>query len=177
MTPKAVIKTEKENYVNSLSNELKEASSVVLVNFEKMNVSSQQELKSQLAKSNAKMKVAKNTLTKIAIEKAGLPNELGTDEILKGQTAIVMASDDPVSPIQILGKYNKTSDLAAMKAGFVDGNFQNSEGLIKISKLPSKQELYAQVVGSVMSPLYGVVNVLNANMQKLVYVLSEASKK
>lgn len=171
MTPKATIKPEKKDYVEDLAQQLKSASSSVFVDFTGMGVVAQQELKSELRSCGGKMLVAKNTLLKLAGKAADLPEDTLTDEVLSGQTALVLSSDDAVAPIQILGKYSTSKELGHMKAGVVEGIFQNKESLLKISKLPGKQELYAKVVGGVASPMYGLVGTLQGNLNKLVWVL------
>ncbi|RJR28473.1 50S ribosomal protein L10 [Candidatus Microgenomates bacterium] len=166
----------KKQAVDTLETAMKAASSVVFVDYTGMSVKVTGDFRDKLRETSANVAVAKNTFIKIAGEKAGLPADALTDEVLSGQTAIVFANEDAVFPIQVLGKFARENELPKIKGGVVEGSFQNSDGIIKISKLPSKQELYAQVVGSVASPMYGIVGVLNANMQKLVYILSEASK-
>ena len=164
-------KLQKKDFVLSLTEKLQKAKSVILVDFAKMNVISQQSLKKELRSSNAKLIVAKNTLIKIAGKEAKLPEEMLTDTVLSGQTAVILGNDDPVSPIQILGKFLKTSEIPQPKAGVIDGTFQDKNNIITISKLPSKNELFAQVIGSIQSPAYGLVSTLQSNLQKLVWIL------
>lgn len=177
MTPKAELKPEKKDYVNTMADQLKSASSTVFIDYTGMGVVAQQELKARLRESGGKMFVAKNTLIQIAGKNAGFPDDAITDEILSGQTAVVVAADDAVAPIQILGKFASETESAQMKAGVVEGVFQNKEGLVKISKLPGKDELQAKVVGAVAAPMYGLVGTLQGNLNKLVWVLKAASQK
>lgn len=174
---KREVKQNKKDEVAALTDAMREAKSVVFVDYTGMSVKVAGDFREKLREADASMLVAKNTLIKIAGGQAGFPDEALTDEVLKGQTAIVFAQEDAVSPIQILGKFAKENELPKIKAGVVEGSFQSAAGIDKIAKLPGKNELYAQVIGSMASPMYGVVGVLNANMQKLVYILSEASKK
>jgi len=171
MTPKAEIKQEKKDYINSMADEFKSATSAVFIDYTGMGVQLQQDLKAKLRESGGKMFVAKNTLIKLAGEKAEFPQDSISDENLSGQTAIVLGTDDPVSPIQILGKFSTENETAKMRAGIVEGVFQNADGLLRISKLPGKDVLYAQVVGSVAAPMYGLVGTLQGNLNKLVWIL------
>jgi large subunit ribosomal protein L10 len=166
-----MLKAQKVTLVDNLTTELKDAKSLVLVNYTGLNVKSQQELKRRLNESNARMVVIKNTLLKRAIESAKIDNKMATDEILSGQTALVIADGDPIAPIQILGKFAKEQELPKFKVGVVDGAFSDESTLTKISTLPSKDVLLSQVLGSLISPMYGLVGTLNGNMQKLVYIL------
>lgn len=171
MTPKAEIKQEKKDYVSDMAEQLKSASSTVFIDYTGMGVVAQQDLKKQLRDSGGTMFVAKNTLIQLAAQKAEFPQDAITDEVLSGQTAIVIATDDPVAPIQVLGKFAKDSEMGKMKAGVVEGSYQNADGLLKISKLPGKEELYAKVVGGVAAPMYGLVGTLQGNLNKLVWIL------
>jgi len=176
-------KKDKPVFVKKLSDELANAKSVVLVDFSGLTVKAQQDLKKRFKESNSKMLVVKNTLFKLAAEDAKLPKETLADTVLTGQTAVITSGTDPVSPIQILGKFAKESvsvtgePLPKFKVGVIEGKFQDSESLVKISTLPGKDVLLGQVLGNLMAPEYGLVSVLNANMQKLIFVLSEAGKR
>jgi len=176
MTPKATIKPEKKYYVNSLAETLKSAKSAVFVDYSGLGVKAQQELKKTLKNVGSNMFVAKNTLLKLAGESSNLPKEAFEDKFLSGQTAVVISEKDPVIPVQILGKFIKDNNIMAFKSGVVEGSFQDSESLTKISKLPGKQELQANVIGAIAAPMYALVGSLNTPAQKLLYILSEAQK-
>jgi large subunit ribosomal protein L10 len=96
-------KQNKTDLIKSLSPELKKATSIVFVNFAGLSVSLQQKLKLELKAIGSDMTVVKNTLIKLAGKEAGLPEEVLTDEVLKGQTALIMTDGDAVAPIQTLG--------------------------------------------------------------------------
>jgi large subunit ribosomal protein L10 len=172
-----MLKAQKITFVEELKEELKEAKSVVLVNYAGLGVKAQQELKKRLAEVGGRMIVVKNTLLKRAEKEAGFEKEVLTSEILSGQTALVIAADDPVAPIQILGKFAKEFDIPKFKVGMVEGSFQDKESLTKLASLPGRDGLLGQFLGTLMGVQYGLVGTLNANLQKLVYVLDVASKK
>lgn len=166
----------KEQAVSELADDLKNANSTALIDFKGMNVSLQQDLKSKLKIVGARMFVSKNSLFKLAAKKASLPNEICEDNLLSGQTALVFSKEDPVAPIQTIGKFIKQFELPVMKAAVIEGKFSDSNDLVRISELPSKEVLFGQAVGAVSGPLYGFLGVLNGKMQELVYTLNEASK-
>jgi large subunit ribosomal protein L10 len=168
---------EKTFFVQNLTEELKTAKSVILVNYAGLSVKMQQELKKRLKKADAKMLVVKNTLFRLAGKAAKIPEETLADTVLTGQTALIIAEDDPVSPLQILAKFAQEFEVPKLKIGIVEGIFQDEEKLIKLSKLPGKDTLIAQAVGTIASPLTGLVGTLEANMQKLVFILEQKSKK
>lgn len=169
-------KAEKFTAVESLTEELKVATSVVLVDYTGLSVKAQQELKKRLKTVNARMSVVKNTLFKISGTNAKVDSSVLTDEVLAGPVALVLTNEDPIAPLQVLYKFAKEFEVPNLKVGIVEGNFQDKTKLEKLAQLPGKDILYAQVAGSISSPLYGIVSVLNANMQKLVWILKSKSQ-
>ena len=170
-------KSEKKEIVKNLAKDLKEAKSVILVDYSGLNVSSQQELKKRLKKENAKMVVVKNTFLKLAGNLSKLPKESLEESVLSGQTALVLAEGDPVSPLKVLGEFAKEFAVPQMKVGIIENSFQDKEALNILSKLPGKETLQLQVLGGIAAPIYGMVGVLSANMQKLVFMLEEYRSK
>jgi large subunit ribosomal protein L10 len=171
-----MLKAEKVLFVDNLKEELKEAKSLVLVNYSGLGVKAQQDLKSRLKEVGGKMVVVKNTLLKRAGEIAGLDKEVLKDEVLSGQTALIIATNDPIAPIQVLGKFAKEASVPKFKVGIVDGSFQDSQALSQISNLPGRDTLLGQVLGSLMGLEYGLTATLQGNLQKLVYILDQKSK-
>ena len=170
-------KGQKTFFVENLAEELKSANSAVLINFAGMGVKTQQDLKKRLKEVDAKMVVVKNTLFKLAGEKAKFPNETLNDSALTGQTALIITDKDPVSPLQVLAKFTKEFEVPQLKVGVIEGFFQNEEELTKLSKLSGKDELATQVLGAIASPMYGLVGALQGNLQKLIFVLNEAKNQ
>lgn len=171
-----MLKAGKVTLVNDLVKELEVAKSFVLVNYTGLNVKLQQELKHRLNAVGGRMVVVKNTLLKRAIESAKLDVKTTTEDILNGQTAIVIADEDAVAPIQVVGKFAKEFELPKFKVGVVDGSFSDAVALAKISTLPGKDALLSQVLGSLMSSMYGLVGTLNSPMQSLVATLDAKVK-
>lgn len=114
------------------------------------------------------MRVAKNTLTKIAAHGREIT---GLDETLVGPTALVFAWEDPAQPAKVLRNFARTSGILSIKAGVMDGEVLTSEQIEAIADLPSRDELIAKVVGGVSAPIYGIVNVLSGPVRSLAYVL------
>lgn len=171
-----MLKAQKITLVDNLTNDLKEAKSLILVNYTGLDVKGQQELKKRLGEVDSYMVVVKNTLLKRAAENLKLDKEVLTDSVLSGQTALVVANGDSVAPIQVLGKFTKEFEKPKFKIGFVDGMFQDEASLSKLSTLPGKNVLLGQLLGSLMSPMYGLVGTLQGPMTKLVYMLDQKSK-
>lgn len=169
-------KAEKVTFVDNLTEELKTARSVVLVNYAGLSVKAQQDLKSRLKEVDGRMVVVKNNLLKRAGEAAKVDSEVLTDTVLSGQTALIIADGEPIAPLQVLGKFAKEFEVPKFKVGIVEGSFQDSEALVKLASLPGRDALLGQLLGVLMGPSYGIVGTLNGNMQKLVYVLDQKAK-
>ena len=169
-------KPEKIKLVKNLAEKLKKAESVILVDYSGMDVKSQQELKNRLRGVSAKMIVVKNTLFKLAGKEAKLPKDTLSDTVLKGQTALVISEKDPISPLSVIAKFASEFDLTKLKVGVVEGSFQDKEALEVLSKLPGKEALHLQVLGTLASPAHGLVGTLEANLQSLIYILEQKSK-
>ncbi len=170
-------KSEKPFFVENLTEELKGASSIVLVDYTGLSVKLQQELKKKIKAVNAKMIICKNTLFKLAGEKAKLEKEALADTVLAGPTALIISQKDPIAPLQVLASFAKENLLPQFKVGIIEGKFQNKEALTTLSTLPSKDILFAQVTGAISSPLYGITGILQANLQKLISILSAKAKQ
>jgi len=170
-------KAEKIFLVENLAEELKEATSVVLVNYSGMAVKTQQKLKKELSQADAKLIVVKNTLLKLAGDKAGIDKNILDQKVLSGQNALIITTKDPVSPISILGKFSKENQTPKFRFGIIEGNFQDTASLETLSNLPSKDALLGQVLTSLMSNLYSLTGVLNSNLQKLVSILDTKAKQ
>ncbi|OGM15266.1 50S ribosomal protein L10 [Candidatus Woesebacteria bacterium RBG_19FT_COMBO_42_9] len=169
-------KAEKIFFVSNLTEELKSAKSVILVNYAGLSVKAQQELKKRLTEVGAKMLVVKNTLLKRAGEAAKIEPEVLTDTVLSGQTALILAGEDAIASLSVLGKFAKEFEVPSLKVGIVDGSFQDTDSLIKLSNLPGKDALLGQLLGTLMGTSYGLVGTLNANTQRLLFVLNEKAK-
>lgn len=169
-------KQEKTFFVDNLSQELKDAKSIYLVDYSGLSVSMQQDLKKRLKEADAKMIVVKNTLLKLAGKKAKVTDSVLEDSILTGQTALILALKDPVSPLSTLAKFTKEFEIPKLKVGIVEGSFKDKEELDILSKLPGKDVLLYQTVGVIGSPIYGLLGTLESNFQKLMYILESKSK-
>ena len=114
------------------------------------------------------MRVAKNTLTKIAANERDV---VGLDESLVGPTALVFAWEDPAQPAKVLRDFARTSGILSIKSGVMDGEVLTAEQIGEIADLPSRDELIGRVVGGISAPLFGLVNVMSGPARSLAYVL------
>ena len=170
---KSPARVKKEETVKTLADKMQESKSMVFADYSGLNVASFQEVKNKLEEDEAEFTVAKNTLINLAAKKAGfdIPSEA-----LKGSTAVLFAKGDPLLPIKDLAKFQKEYEKPAPKAGFLGTELLSIEKIKQLAALPSKEELHAKVVGTLASPIQGIVGVLNGNLRNLVYALAEIQK-
>lgn len=140
----------------------------ILTDYRGLSVPQIQQLRSNLRDSGAEMKVAKNTLTKIAAHDREIS---GLDENLVGPTALVFAWEDPAQPAKVIRDFARSSGILSIKAGVMEGEILSADQIAAIADLPSRDELIAKVVGGISSPLYGLVNVMSGPARSLAYVL------
>ena len=166
---------EKSLFVNNLTEELTSATCIVLIDYTGLSVKMQQDLKKKLSTVGAKMLVVKNTLFKLAGKNAKISENSLNDSVLSGPTAMIISEKDSIAPLQVLAKFAKENDVLNFKFGIIDGNFQDKNTLTTLSLLPSKDVLYGKLVGTLASPMYGVIATLQGNLQKLIWILKSKS--
>ena len=113
--------------------------------------------------------VTKNTLAKIAVK--GTDYELLTEK-MTGPIAIAFGFEDPVAPAKAVAKFIKESKKGAILGGALDGKLLSAKEAEALSKLPSKEELYAKILGSINSPASGIVGSINAVMAQLTRAMA-----
>jgi large subunit ribosomal protein L10 len=132
------------------------------------------ELRARLAKADASLKVVKNTLAKIAAVDAGVE---GLTELLQGPTAIAYCHGDPVRVAKIIQDFIKEKKKAVLRGGKLERSLLSASDMEKLATLPSREQLIAQLVGVIASPLSGLVNVLNGPIRGLVVALGQVQEK
>jgi len=167
-----MIKEEKINQVEELAKEAAESGAVVFSDYSGLTVMEMSELRKKLTALGADLRVVKNTLLRLAMEKASLPVEA-----LEGPTAALFSrSADPIESIKILASYLKEKAKGEVKFGFFEKARTAAEGILELAALPGKAALQARLVSQLSAPIYKLAYVLSAQQQKLVTVLSQISK-
>jgi len=168
-------KAEKEQVVAEVSELISGASSLFFTDFTGMTVAESNELRRELQKNGVKYRVVKNTLAKKALKETSY-GEM-TFEYLTGPTAIAFGLEDPVAPAKVLKKFFDKSQKPKTKVFVVEKQVFDGKKLADFAGMPSKNELIASILGSLQSPVAGVVGSISAVMRDLVSVIDEVSKK
>src|ERR671916_2172699 len=168
-----VNREEKAQVIEALAEKLR-GGSVVLVDYQGMNVARSTDLRRRSRECGVEFVVAKNTLTKRAADEAGVE---GLSKYLVGPTALAF-SDDPVASAKLMAEFAEGVESFALKGGLLEGGRVLGEvEVVALSKLPGRDQLLAQVVGGISSPLTGLVTVLNNTVQGLVVALGQIAEQ
>ena len=148
----------KQPIVQAIADDVKDAASVVLVDYRGLTVAQDTELRKQLREAGIVYKVCKNTMMKRAFEGTDFA---ALDEHLEGPSALAISKDDATAPARILCKFAKDAKALELKAGVVEGTLYDVNGLTELSKIPSREELLSKLLGSLQSPITNLARVLN----------------
>ena len=153
----------KKPIVEEISANIKDAQSVVLVDYRGLTVEQDTQLRKTLRENNITYKVYKNTFMNFAFK--------GTDfealaPYLEGPSAIAISTEDATAPARVLAKFAKTADKLEIKAGVVEGVVYDAKGIESVAKIPSREELLSRLLGSMKSPVSNFARVLNQIAEK-----------
>jgi large subunit ribosomal protein L10 len=138
-------------------------------NYAGLTVEEITKLRTELRKSGDSYAVVKNTLFSIA---AGEEVAKSLEAFLAGPTGVVFAGADPVAPAKALKTFSDSTKPLEVKAAWIDGKVVDAQQVNMLAALPPKIELLGRLVGSLKSPLFGLVYVLSGNQSGLVRVLN-----
>ena len=153
----------KQPIVEAISEELKGAQSVVLVDYRGLTVAQDTELRKKLREAGVTYRVYKNTMMKRAFE--GTEFE-GLEGCLEGPSAIAISKEDATAPARILAKYAKTVPTLELVAGVVENAYYDKAGIEALSQVPSREELLSKLLGSIQSPVTNFARVIKQIAEK-----------
>ncbi len=148
----------KKPVVEEISENIKDAESVILVQYCGITVEADTQLRKELREAGVTYKVYKNTMMNFAFK--------GTDcealsKHLEGPNAIAISKTDATAPARIISKYAKQAPTMKMIAGVVEGNYYDEKGVASLAAVPSREELLGKLLGSIQSPIANLARVLN----------------
>ncbi|PJA89766.1 MAG: 50S ribosomal protein L10 [Candidatus Magasanikbacteria bacterium CG_4_9_14_3_um_filter_32_9] len=165
----AKTRQQKESTLERLTDGIKNSKSIVFANFQGLTVSQTDDLRSKCKEEGVKCLISKKTLIKKAAANAGLEID---SEVFKGGVAVFFGTNDEVAPAQIVSKFAKNFEIVKVFGGVLEGKYIEAMQVNALAKLPGKQQLYAQLVGTINDPISGFVNVLAGNLRSVVNVLN-----
>jgi large subunit ribosomal protein L10 len=147
---------------------------VFAVDYKGISVPQAAELRAKLRESDATFKVVKNSLTERAADQAGAET---LKELLQGPTALTFVRGDIATAAKALADYGRATQLLPFKGGLMNGTALEVEQIRSLSRLPSREVLYGQLVGVVASPVSGLLRTLGALVGGLAVALGQVQAK
>ncbi len=167
-------RSQKQNDIDALHTELLQVSSVVLSSFEGLSVQQDTELRRAIQAAGGRYRVVKNTLAARAAQETPAAALLAN---LKGVNSIAYTTGDAVALAKVLAKYAKDNEALTFRAGLVEGRVISVEELQALAALPTRDEVFAKLLGLLQAPAQRLVSVLSAPARQLAVVLGQAEKE
>ena len=153
----------KQPIVEEISANIKDAQSIVLVDYRGLTVEQDTRLRKELREAGITYKVYKNTMMNFAFK--GTDFEVLTP-YLEGPSAVAISTTDATAPARVLCKFAKEADKLEVKGGVVEGVAYDAAGIANIAKIPSREELLSRLLGSMQSPITNFARVMNQLAEK-----------
>lgn len=166
-------RSDKAAAVAELTDEFRNSGGAVLTDYRGLTVKQLQDLRRDLGE-NASYAVVKNTLTKLAAERAGVE---GFDELLVGPTAIAFITGDAVEATKSLRDFANANSPLVIKGGILDGKLLTVDEIAKIADLESREVLLARLAGALVASLSNAVYLLNAPLSQAVRLVGALQAK
>lgn len=167
------VKEKKAEKVKKIKEKMESSKILILTDYRGMTVKEITELRRRLRGCRAEYRVLKNTLASRALPEK---NVLIKDK-LSGTVAIIFGYDDVVAPAKTLAHFMKETEKPKILGGVLDGQYFEEKAIAQLAKLKSREGIIADVVGGFKSPLFRLVNALQGNLRKMVYVLNALKDK
>ena len=153
----------KKPVIDEISEVVKDAQGVVLVDYRGLTVEQDTILRKQLREAGITYKVYKNTMMNFAFK--GTDLEALTPH-LEGPSAIAVSKDDATAPARVIVKFAKEAPNLELKAGIIEGVLYDAKGIAEVAKIPGREELLSRLLGSLQSPVANFARVLNQIAEK-----------
>lgn len=165
----AKTRARKESDMGLYADSLKAANALVFADLSSLKVTENNEFRQKALESDVKITASKKTLLRRALEAAGM--DAIDYSALGGSVYLLVAHGDPIAPAKLVAELQKKHEGVAIQGGILESQWLAAEQVKALAKLPSKDQLIAQVIGTIRAPLSGLVNVLQGNLRGLVQVL------
>jgi len=170
----ALTKEQKNIRIEKIEQAITKQKAMVFANFSGLKIKDLEELRERLSQAGAKMVITKKTLANIAFKQQKL--EFNKDE-LGNELAIVFAFEDEIAPAKAVYEFSKINKSLKIIGGYMDNGRIGADEMVCLAQLPSKQELYTKLVGSLSAPISNFVNVQRQNIKGLFYAFNAIIEK
>jgi large subunit ribosomal protein L10 len=169
-----VNREQKAAAIAEIATNIGESQAIFAVDYRGITVAQVAELRAKLREADATFRVVKNSLTERAADEVGAQP---LKAYLQGPTALTFVRGDAALAAKAVADYARVTQLLPFKGGLMDGGEVDSEQIRAISRLPSREVLYGQLVGIVASPVSGLVRTLNSLLGGLAVALGQVQEQ
>jgi len=161
--------------LNEIRDRMQRASIAISADYRGLTVAQMTELRRVLRPANAELKVVKNTLATMAAEQAGRPE---MSRILEGPTALAIGFGDPIAPVKLLTEHLRARRLTlTIHGGWLEGQVLSRSEVEGLATMPSREQMVANVVGKLQSPLYNFAGLLQAGIRNFAGLVDARAKQ
>lgn len=166
---------QKEKIISEMADKFSRATSIFLADFTGIDVNTINALRKKFNEEKIEYRVVKNTLAKRSFENAGID---GIDPFLNGVNGYAISYDDPTLPMKVVEKFKSAlDDKFVVKAAYFEGQVIGPDQVKGISKLPSREQLLAQLLGVLQAPLGKMVGTMQASISKFMLIIKALEEK
>ena len=169
-----MLRKEKDAVIAEVAQLLSDRENLFVSDYRGLTVEQLTELRGKLRESGATFKVVKNTLGGIAADRSGREN---AKELLTGPTAVTFCGEDPVAAAKALADFARANPQLEVRGGLLDASLIDAADVKALASLPPRDVLVAQVVGTIASPLTGLVTVLQGTISGFVRALNQVAEQ
>ncbi len=164
----------KKQIVSDLAGKMEKAKGIVFYDYRGLTVAEVTELRTKFRAAGVEYRVIKNSMIKRAADSLALS---GLDEHLNGPTAVAFGYNDPVAPAKVLVEFVKKVKKTEIKSGVLDGKVISIAAINSLAELPSREQLLAQLAGTLNAPIAGFARTLSGIISKLGYALNAVKEQ
>lgn len=165
---------QKSEFVESLKKDFTASESAFLVSYKGLSVSQLESLRKDLRAQGARLQIAKMRLVKRAVE--GLDSQVLVP-MLQEQLGLVFVAQESPSVAKVLSKFAKDNEALALMGGCLGARALDKDAVLSLAKLPSREQLLAQLCGTLQAPIAGFASVLSQQLSRLVNVVDAIAKQ
>jgi large subunit ribosomal protein L10 len=164
----------KEEMVKNLKEKFLNSEGIFVTSFKGFTVAESNEIRKLIREKGGEFRVVKNTLIRIASQETPVQP---VNEYIEGPTALVIAYKDPIEIAKVLNKFVKDHPSLKIRGFVIQGKGFEASAIEEIVKLPPKEVLLAQVLGTLQAPIANFIGVLSAIIRNFLYVLKAVEEK
>jgi large subunit ribosomal protein L10 len=153
----------KEAKVLEIKEKMEKAQGIIFAKYQGLTVEQDTELRKKLREAGVEYKVYKNTLTTLAAKELGFD---AIESVLEGPLSVAFGYEDPTAPARILNDFAKDHKKLELKGGIVQGEIFDTAKVEQLAKIPPREVLIAQLLGSFKAPISNFAYLINAIKEK-----------